>query len=334
MRKQIVAFGRELPESLVDSLQNEFEVTVIFQPKLEKAAFAKAIQNAHGLIGAGVKLEPELLDAARRLEIISSVSVGYDNYDLEYLNRRGILLTNTPDVLTETTADMAFALVMATARRVVELAEYIKEGRWQQNIDRSLFGTDVHGKRLGIIGYGRIGQAIARRGHFGFDMQIAYWNRRPKAEAETLKARFCGLDELLREADFLCVTVPLTAETDHLIGSREFALMQPNAIFINVARGRVVDEKALISALQHGQIRAAGLDVFEREPLAADSPLLTMSNVVVTPHIGSATQETRRAMAELAVKNLSAGLRGERPADLVNPSVWESSRQGFASQKL
>jgi phosphogluconate 2-dehydrogenase len=326
MRKHIVAFGRELPESLVDSLQEEFEVTVISQPKLEKAAFAKNIQNAHGLIGASVKLQPELLDAARNLEIISSVSVGYDNYDLEYLSRRGILLTNTPDVLTETTADTAFALVMATARRVVELAEYVKEGRWQQSIDRFLFGTDIHGKRLGIIGYGRIGQAIARRGHFGFDMQIAYWNRRPKAEAETLKARFCRLDELLREADFLCVTVPLTAETDHLIGAREFALMRPNAIFINVARGRVVDEKALISALQQGQIRAAGLDVFEQEPLAADSPLLTMSNVVATPHIGSATQETRRAMAELAVKNLRAGLRGERPADLVNPSVWESSR--------
>ena len=323
MKKHIVSFGGGLTPSLVDSLRNEFEVSVILKPDKDKIAFAKAIRNANGLIGGSVKLGSELLETAKHLEIISSISVGYDNYDLNYLNRRGILLTNTPDVSTETTADAGFALLMATARRVVELAEYVKLGRWQQNIDHSLYGIDVHGKRLGIVGFGRIGQAVARRGHFGFEMKISYWNRNPEAEAEKLKARFCNLDELMGDTDFICVTLPLTAETEHLIGAREFALMQPTAIFINIARGRVVDEKALVSALKHGQIGAAGLDVFEQEPLATNSPLLTMPNVVATPHIGSATQETHKAMAELAVKNLSAGLRGERPADLVNPSVWE-----------
>jgi phosphogluconate 2-dehydrogenase len=313
-----------MAQPLIDSLQREFDVTLNFQPGADRAALAREIANAHGLIGASFRLGPELLDGATNLEIISSISVGYDNYDLDYLNRRGIMLTNTPDVLTETTADTGFALMMATARRVVELAEYVKQGRWQQGIDRSLFGTDVHGKRLGVVGFGRIGQAVARRGHFGFGMKITYFNRSPKEEAEALEARFCGsLDELLSGADFVCVTIPLSAETEHLIGAREFALMQPGAIFVNIARGRVVDEKALIAALQRGEIRGAGLDVFEHEPLAADSPLLAMPNVVATPHIGSATEETRRAMAELAVKNLSAGLRGERPASLVNPSVWE-----------
>jgi len=323
MRKQVVAFGRELPESLVESLRKEFDVTMISQPETDREAFAQAIRSAHGLIGASFKLGPELLDAARDLEIISAISAGYDNYDVDYLSRRGILLTNTPGAVTEATADTGFALLMATARRVVELAEYVKQGRWQQSIGRDFFGRDVHGKRLGIIGFGRIGQAIARRGHFGFDMKISYFNRSPKAEAEALKARFCSMDELLGEADFVCVAVPLSAETEHLIGAREFALMRPSAIFINIARGRVVDEKALISALQQGQIRGAGLDVFEHEPLAIDSPLLAMPNVVAIPHIGTATVEAREAMAEVAAKNLSAGLRGERPADLVNPAVWE-----------
>jgi phosphogluconate 2-dehydrogenase len=329
MRKHVVAFGRELPQFLIDSLREEFDVTVISQPERDRAAFAQAIQSAHGLIGASFKIGPELLDAAARLEVISAISAGYDSYDVDYLSSRGILLTNTPGAVTEATADTGFALIMATARRVVELAEYVKQGRWQQSIGRAFFGADVHGKRLGIIGFGRIGQAIARRGHFGFGMKISYFNRRPKVEAEALKARFCRMDELLGEADFVCVAVPLSAETEHLIGAREFALMRPSAIFINIARGRVVDEKALISALQQGQIRGAGLDVFEHEPLAVDSPLLAMANVVALPHIGTATVEARDAMAELAAKNLSAGLRGERPSDLVNLSVWER-RDGAA----
>jgi phosphogluconate 2-dehydrogenase len=323
MRKQVTAFGGELTQSMVDSLRMEFDVTVIPDPGADWSATANAIHGAHGLIGASFKLGADLLDAARNLEVISSISVGYDNYDLDYLNRRGILLTNTPGVLTETTADTGFALLMATARRVVELAEYVKQGKWQAGIGKTYYGSDVHGKRLGVVGFGRIGQAVARRGHYGFGMRISYFNRSPKPEAEAMHARLCTLDELLGEADFICVAIPLTAETVHLIGEKEFARMRPSAFFINIARGRVVDEKALIAALQQGRIRGAGLDVFEKEPLPAGSPLLAMPNVVATPHIGSATSETRHAMAELALKNLSSALRGERPANPVNPQVWE-----------
>jgi phosphogluconate 2-dehydrogenase len=251
------------------------------------------------------------------------VGVGYDAYNLQDLNRRGILLTNTPDVLTETTADTGFALIMAAARRIVELADYIKAGKWREGVSSACYGTDVYGKRLGVVGFGRIGQAVARRGHFGFGMKISYFNRSPKQEGEPMNARFCSLDQLLGESDFVCVTIPLSADTRHLIGAREFALMRPGAIFVNIARGSVVDEKALIAALEQGKIRGAGLDVFEHEPLAADSPLLSMPNVVATPHVGSATFETRLAMAELALKNLDTGLRGERPPNLVNPAAWE-----------
>jgi phosphogluconate 2-dehydrogenase len=321
--KLVVAFGRALPPALIDSLRQEFDVIVIPEPASAPAAFAEAIQGAHGLIGSSVKLSPDLLDAAHQLEVISSISVGYDNYDLDYLTRRNILLTNTPDVLTETTADTGLVLLMAAARRVVELAQYIRQGQWKQDITPDLFGTDIHGRTLGIIGFGRIGQAVARRGHFGFNMNIVYWNRNPKPEAEVLQARYAPLDDLLQTSDFICVTLPLTAETTHLIGAREFALMQPHAIFVNIARGRVVDEQALISALRRGAIRAAGLDVFQREPLPADSPLLAMPNVVATPHIGSATRETRQAMAELAATNLRSALHGIRPPCLVNPAVWE-----------
>jgi len=270
-----------------------------------------------------VKLDAELLDLAPKLKAVSSVSVGVDNYDIEYLSRRGILLTNTPDVLTETTADTGFALIMATARRVVELANMVRDGQWKQNIGPQHFGSDVHGKTLGIIGMGRIGEAVAQRGHFGFGMPVIYHSHSPKPAVEArFDARYRSLEDLLREADFVCLTVPLTAETEGLIGAEQFAQMRPETIFINIARGKVVDEQALIAALQNGQIRAAGLDVFEQEPVNPDSPLLQMDNVVATPHMGSATHETREAMARCAVDNLLAALAGERPKDLVNPAAW------------
>ncbi|PHX37184.1 bifunctional glyoxylate/hydroxypyruvate reductase B, partial [Pseudomonas sp. NZIPFR-PS5] len=235
----------------------------------------------------------------------------------------GILLTNTPDVLTETTADTGFALIMATARRVVELANMVRDGQWKQNIGPKHFGSDVHGKTLGIIGMGRIGEAVAQRGHFGFGMPVIYHSHSPKPAVEArFEARYRSLEDLLREADFVCLTVPLTAETEGLIGTEQFAQMRPETIFINIARGKVVDEQALIAALQNGQIRAAGLDVFEQEPVSPDSPLLRMDNVVATPHMGSATHETREAMARCAVDNLLAALAGERPKDLVNPAAW------------
>jgi phosphogluconate 2-dehydrogenase len=227
-------------------------------------------------------------------------------------------------VLTETTADTGFALILATARRVVELANMVRSGQWHRNIGPAHFGTDVHGKTLGIIGMGRIGEALAQRGHFGFGMPVLYHSQSRKPAVETrFAAQYRSLEALLQEADFICLTLPLTAQTEGLIGAEQFALMRPESIFINISRGKVVDEAALIDALRHQRIRAAGLDVFEREPLNHDSPLLQLNNVVATPHMGSATHETREAMARCAVDNLLAALAGEKPVNLVNPVAWQ-----------
>lgn len=322
---QHVVLYKKLSAPLMQRLQAQAEVTLIDDPKSSDglARLRDALPHADALLGASVKLDAELLDLAPKLKAVSSVSVGVDNYDIEYLTRRGILLTNTPDVLTETTADTGFALIMATARRVVELATMVRNGQWQQNIGPKHFGSDVHGKTLGIIGMGRIGEAVAQRGHFGFGMPVIYHSHSPKPAVEArFNAHYRSLEDVLREADFVCLTVPLTAETEGLIGAEQFAQMRPETIFINIARGKVVDERALIAALQNGQIRAAGLDVFEQEPVSTDSPLLKMNNVVATPHMGSATHETREAMARCAVDNLLAALAGERPKDLVNPAAW------------
>ncbi|WP_277961232.1 NAD(P)-dependent oxidoreductase [Pseudomonas sp. RIT-To-2] len=320
MKKHVVLY-KKLSPALLARLENEVDVTYIDDPASDGLArLRQALPQAQGLLGASLKLDAALLDLAPRLEAVASVSVGVDNYDIADLSRRGVMLTNTPDVLTETTADTGFALVLAAARRVVELATLVRAGQWTASIGPRHFGTDVHGKTLGIIGMGRIGEALAQRGHFGFNMPVIYHSHSAKpAVDQRFGARHCTLDELLREADFICLTLPLTKETTGLIGAREFELMGRDSIFINISRGKVVDEKALIHALQTGQIRAAGLDVFEREPVQTDSPLLALDNVVATPHIGSATHETREAMARCAVDNLLAALRGERPQNLVNP---------------
>jgi len=325
MNKHVVLY-KKLPAPLMERLQAVADVTLIEDPKSADgmARLREALPWADGLLGASLKLDAQLLALAPRLEVVSSVSVGVDNYDIDALTQRGVLLTNTPDVLTETTADTGFALIMATARRVVELASMVRDGQWTQNIGPAHFGTDVHGKTLGIIGMGRIGEALAQRGHFGFGMPVLYHShsRKPAVEAR-FGAQYRSLEALLREADFVCLTLPLTAESEGLIGAEQFAQMRPETIFINIARGKVVDEQALIDALRKGQIRAAGLDVFEKEPVAADSPLLGFDNVVATPHMGSATHETREAMARCAVENMISALTGERPKDLVNKDAWK-----------
>jgi len=325
MNKHVVLY-KKLSAPLMERLQAVADVTLIEDPKSADgmARLRDALPRADGLLGASLRLDAHLLELAPRLKVVSSVSVGVDNYDIDTLTQRGILLTNTPDVLTETTADTGFALIMATARRVVELASMVRDGQWTQNIGPNHFGTDVHGKTLGIIGMGRIGEALAQRGHFGFGMPVLYHShsRKPSIE-DRFGARYRSLEALLREADFVCLTLPLTAETEGLIGAEQFAQMRPETIFINIARGKVVDEQALIEALRKGQIRAAGLDVFEKEPVAADSPLLGFDNVVATPHMGSATHETREAMARCAVENMISALTGERPKDLVNKDAWK-----------
>ncbi|MDX9668416.1 D-glycerate dehydrogenase [Pseudomonas sp. P5_152] len=323
MNKHIVLY-KKLSPALMTRLQERAQVTLI--DTLDSDGLQRlraALPSAHGLLGASLRLDAELLDLAPRLEAVSSVSVGVDNYDIDYLSGHNILLSNTPDVLTETTADTGFALILATARRVVELANLVRAGQWNHNIGPLHFGSDVHGKTLGIIGMGRIGEALAQRGHFGFGMPVIYHSNNPKPAVEKrFNAQYRSLSQLLQQADFICLTLPLTAQTQGLIGAEEFALMRPESIFINISRGKVVDENAMIAALQQRQIRAAGLDVFEREPLQHDSPLLHLDNVVATPHIGSATHETREAMARCAVDNLLAALAGERPANLVNEVVW------------
>lgn len=272
---------------------------------------------ASGLMG--VRPSPELFDAAPNLRAIATISAGYDAYDVEDLTRRGILLMNCPDALTETTADLAFALLMAAARRVTELAEWVKAGEWRGPLPDEKFGVDVYGKTLGVIGMGRIGAAIARRGALGFGMRVLYNGPSTKPDAEReLGAVRHPLEELLAYSDFVCLAMPLRPETEGLMGARELALMKPTGILVNIARGRVVDEEALVDALQAGRLRAAGLDVFQREPLPLDSTLLAMPNVVALPHIGSATQETRDAMALMSARNLVSYLIDGRATNAVN----------------
>ncbi|WP_115717322.1 2-hydroxyacid dehydrogenase [Gallaecimonas mangrovi] len=321
MKPDVFVFSRLSDEHLAE-LKARYNVTVL-DPKGDiEAQYAKALPTAKGMIGVGRKLGPTQLAQAKNLKVISSISVGYDNYDLPYLTKRGIMLTNTPDVLTETTADLGFTLLMSAARRVPELDAWTKNGNWQRTLSPDLFGVDIHHKTLGIVGMGRIGAAIARRGHFGFNMPVLYTANSPKPELEAeLNARYCLLDTLLAQADFVVLVVPLGPQTRQLIGKAQLAQMKADAILINVARGAVVDEAALIESLQTQQIRAAGLDVYEREPLA-ESPLFALPNVVTLPHIGSATAQTRNAMARLAMDNFHQAMAGEKPQSLVNTELW------------
>lgn len=323
MKKTVLAFSRVSPE-MAERLQQDFNV-IIPDPKKGdlNQQFDEALPHAHGMIGAGRALGREQLANATQLEVVSSISVGYDNYDVGYLSERGIMLTNTPDVLTESTADLGFSLIMSSARRVAELDAWTKAGNWKRSIEAPHFGTDVHGKTLGIVGMGNIGAAVARRGRLGFNMPIIYSGNSRKTEVEQeLGAQFRTLDQLLAEADFVCLVVPLSEKTKHMISTRELSLMKKSAILINIARGPIVDEPALIKALQDGTIRGAGLDVYEKEPMT-ESPLYQLSNAVTLPHIGSATTETRQAMADRAYANLRAALLGEKPQDLVNQQVWK-----------
>ncbi|TCC03123.1 glyoxylate/hydroxypyruvate reductase GhrB [Kosakonia quasisacchari] len=322
MKPSIILY-KALPDDLLQRLETHFTVTRVANLKPETVAqHADAFASAQGLLGSSEKVDSELLEKMPQLRATSTISVGYDNFDVDALNARKILLMHTPTVLTETVADTMMALVLSSARRVVEVAERVKAGEWTSGIGADWFGIDVHHKTLGIIGMGRIGLALAQRAHFGFGMPILYNARRHHTEAEErFQARYCDLETLLKESDFVCLVLPLTDETHHLIGKAQFEMMKKSAIFINAGRGPVVDEAALVEALQNGEIHAAGLDVFEQEPLPVDSPLLSLPNVVALPHIGSATHETRYNMAECAVENLIDALNGKVEKNCVNPQV-------------
>ena len=321
--KPSVILYKTLPDDLQQRLEQHFTVTQVKNLSPETVSqHAAAFAEAVGLLGSSEKVDTALLEKMPKLRATSTISVGYDNFDVDALNAHKVLLMHTPTVLTETVADTVMALVLSTARRVVEVANRVKAGEWTKSIGPDWFGNDVHHKTLGIVGMGRIGMALAQRAHAGLGMPILYNARRqhPQAE-ERFNARYCDLDTLLQEADFVCLILPLTEETHHLFGKEQFAKMKSSAIFINAGRGPVVDEKALITALQEGEIYAAGLDVFEQEPLAKDSPLLSLPNVVAVPHIGSATHETRYNMAACAVDNLIDALNGKVEKNCVNPQV-------------
>jgi glyoxylate reductase len=276
------------------------------------------------------RIDATLMEAAGKLRVISNLAVGYDNIDIPEATRRGIYVGNTPGVLTETTADFAFALLMGAARRVAEADRTSRRGLWKTWGPMFLQGQDVHGATLGIIGLGRIGFEVAKRAR-GFGMRVLYHDekRRSEEEERELGAEHVPeLRDLLRTADFVTVHVPLSPETHHLIGADEFAAMKPTAVFVNTSRGPLVDQQALYQALESGRIFAAGIDVTEEEPIPPDDPLLTLENVIIAPHIGSASVATRTKMATLAAQNLLAGLRGETPPHCVNPEAQERRKQG------
>lgn len=319
MKQKVVVFSQIDPD-IQNKLEQNYQVSYI-QPKLGDVnqQLLQQVQDADGMIGAGRLLNCDNLTSATRLKIISSVSVGYDNYELDYLNEKKIYLSNTPHVLTETTADLAFTLLMSAARKVAYLDQWTKQGQWQRTVGEAQFGMDIFGKTLGIIGLGHIGAAIARRGFYGFNMNILYHNRREKPElAQGLNAQYCQLDELLQCSDFVVVAVDLNADSKALIAVAELAKMQSHAVLVNISRGSVIDEQALIAALKAKQIFAAGLDVYQKEPLK-ESELFQLDNVVTLPHVGSATAATRKKMAELAYQNLVDALEGRVPRYVVNP---------------
>lgn len=314
MTRTVLIFSDSLPDDQKARLSERYALADFsgYQEPTAAPGFDAALAEADGAIGVSMRWPAETIGRAARLKVLSSVSVGVDSYDVAALSERGIALGHTPDVLTETTADTAMTLLLSAARRVVALAEWVRAGQWTAPIGRDQFGVNVHHKRLGIVGMGRIGRAIARRAAFGFGMEVVYHNRSRKPEAETeIGMRYVEFDELLAESDFVCAVVPATDDTHHMFDARAFERMAPHAIFINIARGSVVDENALVAALDAGSIHAAGLDVFEGEPIGADHPLVGRSDVVALPHIGSGTFETRHDMARLAVDNLIAGLEGE-----------------------
>lgn len=318
MKQKVVVFS-QIDSEILSRLNYQFKV-VVLDPKQGdiNQQIRTEVVDADAMIGAGRLLNETNLVTAQQLKIISSVSVGYDNYDLAYLNQKKIWLANTPHVLTETTADLAFTLLMSAARKVPSLDQWTKQGEWKRTISPAQFGQDIFGKTLGIIGLGHIGAAIARRGFYGFNMNILYHNRREKIEvAQQFNAQYKSLEDLLEQSDFVVTAVDLNQQSQALIGAAELNLMQKHAIFINISRGSVVDEQALIDALTNQQIFAAGLDVYQKEPLA-ESPLFQLENVVTLPHIGSATAETRKKMAELAYQNLIDALAGHIPRYLVN----------------
>jgi glyoxylate reductase len=324
VRRPTVFITRRIPEEGIRIVASFCEVEVSdFDGVLPRKMLLEKVRGKDGILCLLTDtIDREVMEAAGpKLKVIANYAVGYNNIDVEEATRRGIMVTNTPGVLTETTADLAWALMMSVARRIVEADRFVRAGKFRGWEPMLLLGTDVYGATLGIVGFGRIGQAMARRA-LGFDMTVLYYDlqRAPEEIEQKYRVRFVPLPELLQTSDFVSLHVPLTKDTYHLIGERELRMMKREAYLINTARGPVVDEKALVRALREGWIRGAALDVFEREP-EVEPELFELENVVLAPHIGSASYATRTRMAEIAAQNLVKALQGEIPPNLVNPEV-------------
>jgi len=324
MPKPKVYVTRMLPERGLKIIKERFDAEVWkeYAPPPKKVIIEKA-KNADAIASLlSDKIDAEVFDAAPKLKIVAQLAVGFDNIDVKEATKRGIYVTNTPEVLTDTTADFAWALLMAIARRIVEADKYVRSGQWKVGWHPDMLqGRDVYGATIGIVGAGRIGYAVAKRAT-GFGMKILFYDVIPRPEMERdFGAKKVDLDILLKEADFVSIHVPLMKETTHLINEEKLKLMKKTAYLINNARGPVVDEKALYKALKEGWIAGAGLDVFEQEPTPPDNPLLKLDNVVVAPHISSASYETRSRMAEIVADNLVKFFEGKQPPNLVNPEV-------------
>jgi gluconate 2-dehydrogenase len=324
--KPKILVTRAVFQEVIDHLSQYFDVDSNQSDEVfSEAELIRRLQGKSGVYANPTNLmSAEVIRSAVDLRAICNMAVGYNNIDVAAATAAGIMVTNTPDVLNETTADFGWTLLMATARRVTESEHYLRAGLWKKWMYDSFMGVDVHGSTLGIIGMGRIGRSVARRS-MGFNMKVLYNNRSrlaPELEAEANNARHVSREELLRSADHVVLVLPYSKESHHLIGAAELALMKPTATLINIARGGIVDDAALIDALSAGKIAAAGLDVFENEP-AFNPGFLKLSNVVLTPHIGSASGLTRRAMADCAADNLIAALSGHRPPNLLNPESFK-----------
>ncbi len=325
--KPTILVARAIFSDDLAKLQDRYEVISnqtdqVFTPD-ELRNYLANVDGA--LVTGSERIDQSALADAKRLKIVANISVGYNNFDVPAMTAAKVMATNTPDVLTDTTADFGFALLMATARRITESEHWIRNGQWDKwSIVHNPLGMDLHHSTLGIIGMGRIGQGIAKRA-LGFGMKVMYHNRKRLSEADekACGAQYVDKETLLREADHVVLVVPYSAESHHLIGAKEIALMKPTATLVNIARGGIVDDAALAAALKAKTLFAAGLDVFEGEP-KVHPELLALNNVVLAPHIASATEKTRRAMIALAAENLSAALEGKRPPSLINTELWKA----------
>ncbi|NGP46500.1 D-glycerate dehydrogenase [Bacillaceae bacterium SIJ1] len=325
--KPRVYVTRKLPDDVIERLAQTCHVRMweSEEEAVPRDVFIEELKAADGaLTMLTEQIDRSVLEAAPNLRVISQMAVGYNNIDLATATARKVAVVNTPGVLTETTADLTFALLMAVARRIPEAERFVKEGKWKTWAPLLLTGADVHGATLGILGLGRIGEAVAKRAR-GFDMTVHYYSRTRKPDVEEkLGVQYRSFDEVIATSDFLCVLMPYTKETYQLIGREAFAKMKPSCRLINTGRGEIVDEEALYDALVQGEIAGAGLDVFTEEPISTDHPLLQLPQVVALPHIGSASVATRMTMAHMAVDHLVAALQGKAPKAQLNPEVLTS----------